>query len=131
VFLINLEGNDMSEDYGLGDIAKCNKCKKISIPISEYEAMKATSEEDTAVIDMLSKRLAEVAIALKGEELPLQRHSYHDLGELVAAMRLDAERWRIARENGIAQWNEFEEITAYLYNYKADEYIDAAIKEGN
>ena len=43
---------------------------------------KENEDEDYHVIMSLSKILAEIAIALKGEELLLHRHGYHDLVEL-------------------------------------------------
>lgn len=45
--------------------------------------MEAEEEISDGVREKMSRILAEISIALKGEELPLQRHSYHDLAELV------------------------------------------------
>ncbi|AMM23203.1 hypothetical protein [Variovorax sp. PAMC 28711] len=52
------------------------------------------AEEDAAVIDKLARLLAGVAIALKGDELPLHRHGYHDLPELAAKLRLEVDLCR-------------------------------------
>lgn len=43
------------------------------------QALTAERDESDAVRDKLALLLAGVAIALKGPELPLHRHSYHDL----------------------------------------------------
>lgn len=57
----------------------------------ERDTLKAENEESQSVIDSLAKVLAEIAVALKGEELPLHRHGYHDLPELVAVLKLENE----------------------------------------
>lgn len=44
-------------------------------------------EEDAYVIERLSHLLAEIAIILKGPELPLHRHGYQDLPDLVRALK--------------------------------------------
>jgi hypothetical protein len=50
-------------------------------------------DEDAYVIDRLSKLLAAISIALKGEEEALRGHSYHDLPQLVQeAMLVIAEQ---------------------------------------
>lgn len=46
-------------------------------------------EISESVISAFSKLLAEIAITLKGEELPLHRHSYHDLPELVSVLHME------------------------------------------
>lgn len=46
-------------------------------------------DEDAYLIDRLSKLLAGVAVALKGEELPRHRHSYHDLPEVAQTLVLE------------------------------------------
>lgn len=54
----------------------------------------AQADEDAHVIDRLGKLLAGVAIALKGQEAALQRHSYHDLPELAQKVALELEIYR-------------------------------------
>ncbi|WP_458763616.1 hypothetical protein [Cupriavidus basilensis] len=56
------------------------------------------ADEDAYVIDRLSKLLAGVAIALKGDEQPLMRHSYHDLPDLAAALQLELDLYRANAE---------------------------------
>lgn len=53
-----------------------------------------TAEEDAYVIERMGKLLAEVAIAVKGPEAALHRHSYHDLPELVQKAMLELELFR-------------------------------------
>ncbi|MCP3017985.1 hypothetical protein [Cupriavidus basilensis] len=56
------------------------------------------ADEDAYVIDRLSKLLAGVAIALKGDEQPLMRHSYHDLPEMAATLKLELDLYRANAE---------------------------------
>ena len=98
----------------------------------ERDQLKAESEESSAVIDQLAKILAGVAVALKGEELPLSRHSYHDLVKCVTVLKLendlrkaenealnkDAERYRWLR-NGpddldLSEAENMEEVDALI-----------------
>ncbi|MEA9994560.1 MULTISPECIES: hypothetical protein [unclassified Pseudomonas] len=55
----------------------------------ERDQLNAECEESAAVIDSLAKILAGVAVVLKGEELPLHRHGYHDLVERVTVLKLE------------------------------------------
>lgn len=52
---------------------------------------------EAAVREKLSFILAGVAIALKGEELPLHRHSYHDLVEKTQVAMLEIELLKVQR----------------------------------
>lgn len=52
------------------------------------------AEEDAYVIDRLSKLLAGVCIALKGEEEELHRHSYHDIVEVAEKIKLELDLYR-------------------------------------
>lgn len=63
--------------------------------------MEATADEDAHVITRLSSLLAGVAIALKGDELPLHRHSYHDLADVAGATKLELDLYRAAFPDGI------------------------------
>jgi hypothetical protein len=58
---------------------------------AERNQLRIENEESQSVIDSLAKVLAEIAVALKGEELPLHRHGYQDLPELVAVLKLENE----------------------------------------
>ena len=66
---------------------------------AERDQLRAELEESDAVLDKLAKLLAGVAVALKGEELPLHRHSYHDLPEGVQALKAELERVRAQNES--------------------------------
>lgn len=46
-----------------------------------------SSDEDAYVIDRMGKLLAEIAVIIRGQELPLHRHGYADLPERVAALK--------------------------------------------
>lgn len=67
----------------------------------EIAALKATADEDAHVIERLGTLLALVSIALKGDELPLHRHSYHDLADVADAIKLELDLYRAAFPNGI------------------------------
>lgn len=54
----------------------------------ERDSLRLEVEECTALNDKLADLLRGVALALKGEPGPLSRHSFHDLPELVAALKL-------------------------------------------
>lgn len=45
------------------------------------------TDEDAYVIDQMSKLLAEIAVIVRGPELPRHRHGYADLPERVAALK--------------------------------------------
>lgn len=53
------------------------------------------SEEDAFIIKQLATLLADIAITLKGPELALHRHSYHDLPELAQKMKLELDLHRM------------------------------------
>lgn len=52
----------------------------------ERNDLRTECEECTALNDKLAGLLRGVAVALKGEEAPLSRHSFHDLPELALAI---------------------------------------------
>jgi hypothetical protein len=58
-------------------------CQRMVDFMKECQDAKNQAEEDAAVIDKLAKLLARIAIIIKGEELPLKLHSYHDLPDEV------------------------------------------------
>ena len=58
----------------------------------------AERDESDGVIEMLSKRLAEVCYALKGEPPPNVMFSYHDLGEIAAQVKLERDELKAAME---------------------------------
>lgn len=55
----------------------------------QIQALTAETEESAAVIEQMAKILAGVSVALKGEKLPLHRHGYHDLADLVGVLKLE------------------------------------------
>jgi hypothetical protein len=67
------------------------------------DAREQGAEEDAYVIDRLGKLLAGVAIALKGEELPLHRHGYHDLPDLARVLKLELDLYRATFPNGVPE----------------------------
>lgn len=66
--------------------------------VGRHESLEAEQESEF-VIKKLSTLLAEIAISLKGEDLALHRHSYHDLNDLVKAHMVDSERYRFLRNH--------------------------------
>ena len=52
----------------------------------ENAKLNEMSEEDDALRDLLSEKLARIAVAIKGEPPPLTLWGWHDLPELVTAM---------------------------------------------
>lgn len=50
-------------------------------------AAQPNTDEDAYVIDQMSKLLAEIAVIVRGPELPRHRHGYADLPERVAALK--------------------------------------------
>ena len=54
--------------------------------------LRESALEADGVIDMLSLRLQQIAVALKGEPPVLTLWSWHDLPELVTALRAENER---------------------------------------
>lgn len=57
------------------------------------------AEEDAAVIQKLGTILAEVCLVLKGEELALHRHSYHDIVDVAQAIKLELDLYRAQADN--------------------------------
>lgn len=68
---------------------------------AEVAGLSVTADEDAHVIERLGTLLACVSIALKGDELPLHRHSYHDLADVADAIKLELDLYRALFPNGI------------------------------
>lgn len=85
---------------------------------AQVEALKQEADEDNDLIDRLSKLLAETSIALKGPELPLHRHSYHDVpkvaAEIALACRIGDELLRQEREKVAAAEQRADRLRAEL-----------------
>lgn len=62
---------------------------------SKVDEVKQEEDVSYNALMMVSKLLAQIAITIKGEELPLQAHSYHDLPELVDELKQDAEAFKV------------------------------------
>lgn len=76
----------------------------LSLFAAQPAPVQATNgEEDAYVIDRLGKLLADVAIALKGEELPLHLHSYHDLPDVARVLKLELDLYRATFPNGVPE----------------------------
>lgn len=56
--------------------------------------LESEEEISEAVIGMMSRSLASIAITLKGEEAAMKRHSFHDLAELVQVMALELDLYK-------------------------------------
>jgi hypothetical protein len=56
---------------------------------SRIDELEEELEVDAGTIDLMSKLLARIAISLKGEELALHRHGYHDLPDLVESLQAE------------------------------------------
>ena len=61
---------------------------------AEVAELKAEVEEESAIRERLAKLLAETAIALKGEEQALTKHSWHDLGWCAAEVVHERDKLR-------------------------------------
>jgi hypothetical protein len=72
----------MTEDEMAAEIARLN-----ILVASQQEEI----ECDGNAVDLLARILAKISITLKGPELPLHRHSYHDLAEKVEITKLAAD----------------------------------------
>ena len=64
---------------------------------AEVEALKTELREGDDLRTHLSSLLTRSVNAIRGEPEPLHLHSWHDLPELVEALRADAERYRWLR----------------------------------
>ena len=115
---------------------------------AEVEALKSADEESCAVVDMLARLLAEIAITLKGQQPDMTKWSYHNLPRLVSEMkgraekaeaalaecREDAERYRFIRDapeswsesRGSLEWYLPDPIYAPM---SLDAAIDAALRD--
>ena len=98
--------------------------RRIESISAQNEALKREADEDNDLIDLLSKLLAETSIALKGPELPLQRHSYHDVpkvaAEIALACRIGDELLRQEREKVAAAEQRADHLQAELDAAKVD-----------
>ena len=61
---------------------------------AEVAELKAEVEEESALRERLAKLLAKTAIALKGEEAALTKHSWHDLGWCAAEVVYERDKLR-------------------------------------
>lgn len=89
---------DLADSEGSRAVKYLRRARKAE---AEIAALKATADEDAHVIERLGTLLACVSIALKGDELPLHRHSYHDLADVADAIKLELDLYRAAFPNGI------------------------------
>ena len=67
----------------------------------QRDQLLADEKESEAVRDRLAKLLSETAIALKGEEEALTRHSWHDLPVLALAAKVEAELMKQQRDTAV------------------------------
>ena len=94
--------------------------------LAAKRAAQVEADDDYALIEKLSHLLAGVVVAVKGEEAPLHRHSYHDIVEAVNILKLECDMHRLqeadrrarvaknpVKEPGIARPVQVERLTAY------------------
>lgn len=121
-----------AHDYVANPIGSrdCGLQRKAWNAALQYAATKGKEkeQEDDYVIKRLSGILAEISIALKGEELPLHSHGYHDLVELTQTNVLAIELYK--HEN--TQRSERDkEVDEALLEYDATVFKDPARRNGN
>lgn len=76
----------------MGTVRTDQAASRLAEQQAEIARLTEAEAESLGVIDLLSHRLAEVCIALKGEPQEGVLYSYHDLGELCAAMKAERDR---------------------------------------
>lgn len=103
-----------SEVVDEDDVQLCRK-SDYDAALERIAALEAERDEDLHVVERLSTLLAGVAIALKGDELPLHRHSYHDLPHLASGMQLELDLYRSLFPNGVPE----DVLNAALANERA------------
>jgi hypothetical protein len=109
-----------AEPFGWTD---CGESDEKAIPLYEQAVVEDLKGSD-AVRDRLAVLLSDTAIALKGEEAALQRHSWHDLPVVALAAMIEIEMLKNQRDEllGAAEAIEinaeecldFDECTAML-----------------
>jgi hypothetical protein len=92
--------------------------------LAEVIERRAQSDEDAYVIEQLGQLLARIAVAVKGPDGELTRHSYHDLPERVEALISE----RRARDAQVAELLEAaDDIVEHGYGMKAKDRLCAAL----
>ena len=99
-------GNQCSSPVGavFAVNALCDAYEDIA---KQRDELLANAEESDAVLDSLAKLLSETAIALKGEEEALQRHSWHDLPVVALAAMLEITILKQQRDELLAALERF------------------------
>lgn len=70
--------------------------------VAEVETLRKDLEESDAVRNSLAVLLSETAVALKGEEAELHRHSWHDLPAVALAAMIEVEMLKKQRDELLA-----------------------------
>lgn len=121
--VVNMLGLEDAAPYSDEDLLGC-----MGSVLGIVRRGKEKEQEDDYVIKRLSGILAEISIALKGEELPLHSHGYHDLVELTQTNVLAIELYK--HEN--TQRSERDkEVDEALLEYDATVFKDPARRNGN
>ena len=88
--------------------------------MTEKDDLLLEVEECTELNDKLATLLRRVALALKGKPEPLSRHSFHDLPELVAALKLERDQLKQAmRLPALFTVEPYQTIDRGSLNYKS------------
>lgn len=111
---------DAREVLGVGKKVVWQSDALAALAVKDAEIARLADEDEinTNIIGKMSKILAGIALALKGEELPLHRHGYADLVELTQKNTLELELHRhveVERKAALAaQAAEIARLTADL-----------------
>jgi hypothetical protein len=84
-----------AEPFGWTD---CSETDEGAVPLYDQAVVDDLRESD-AVRDRLAALLSDTAIALKGEEAELQRHSWHDLPVVALAAMIEIEMIKGQRDD--------------------------------
>jgi len=87
-----------AEPFGWTD---CSETDEGAVPLYDQAVVDDLRESD-AVRDRLAALLSDTAIALKGEEAELQRHSWHDLPVVALAAMIEIEMLKGQRDDLLA-----------------------------
>jgi hypothetical protein len=92
--------------WELLDFAKDVIRGMLELPVIKQAFEDVDREEDEFIIKRLTELMAGVCVALKGDEEPLHRHSYHDIVEVAQALKLELELYRSGNADVNAHKNE-------------------------
>lgn len=91
---MELEDNAPETEKSVGLVLHSDALAALAAKDAEVARLSDEDEINTATISRMSRLLAEVAIAVKGDEQPLKRHGWADIAELVQKGMLELELYR-------------------------------------